>query len=310
VAPSDVPEPPPPRRRRFLLPALALLALATMLLCGGLGAGLQLVLGGRVTELGQLADLFSSDAEEAAPAVATTAEPEPAASEPVELVAAAPEPEAPDAAESEPALVVPSEPEPVATVADVPPPPEPEPANAGRDAALDQVREALSEPAPPPEPAVAMVDEPELPVEQAEPVPAGGSGRELITSSDGGGLGLAITGDGGAPVVAEPVAPTSPPSSGTTGLVVQPASGATDPPPPAQAAAVTVDKVAFSAAEAQRTLDWVNGATERDLRNAGLYSLGVDNILQQRPYASIEVFAATHYVGTSSVQAAKYAAHR
>ncbi len=295
---------PPPRRRGWLLPTLAGLVLATVLLCGGLGAGLQVMLGGRITELGQLVSLFSGEEDPAPPPVAP-----PAPQEPSSHTAVEPEPPAdrgvlPATASVEPPLVSPDAP---STAAVVPPPPASQPSSQGRDAALDEVRQALSVQAEPavaavdePEPAVAAVDEPE-PSAQAVPEP---------TASTGAGIGLAITGAGGAPVQAAPVSTGSSSSTGASGLVVQPATGATDAPPPAQSGTVTVDKVGFTAAEAQRTLAWINSASERDLRNAGLYSLGVDNILLQRPYESIEVFAATHYVGTSSVQAAKYAAHR
>ncbi len=289
----------PPPRRRMLFPILAVLALVMVLSCGGLAVGLQVLLGARLESLSQLTELFGSQPAapvEPAPAVVSLP-PEPA--EPEALVQVdlpvepAPAPEAADrSAEAEPV---------------VPPPPvlAHPPGSEGareREQALEQVREALSEPAPDPQLALAMVDPEPTPEPEAAP---------------SGGLGLAVTNSLGQPVPTEtvvasaaPLEPVQAADPEPVGLVIKPADGAQVSAAPAQRGSLTVDDVSFTPDEARRTLAWINTATERELKNAGVYSLGVTNILQQRPYDSIEVFAATHYVGTASVQAAKYAAIR
>jgi len=302
------PEPPPPatplpddsapepRRRGWLLPLVALLAAGTVVVCGGLGAGLQLVLGDSFHDIDQITALFDGGAD-AEPAVEPAVEPPPPEDLEPAVAEAEPEPVAP----LEPAAPTPApEPEPT-TVSTPPPPPEPQDAD-DRERALEDVREALATPtpAPTPEPEPASVlepvDEPEPAVVDAvEPAPS---------------LGLAVTDASGAPVEASAPEPVPAPDPGPVGLVVQPSAGDPGPAPASSQGAVTVDSVSFTAEEARRTLAWVNSASERELKNAGLYSLGVSNIVQQRPYSSLEVFAATHYVGTASVQAAKYAALR
>ena len=305
--PVPVPVPvqpaPAPPKRGWLLPAIALLAVGTVVLCGGLGAGLQILLGGSFEGLSDLSALWSG-ADEAPLEVET-----PEAPEAPEVAVVEPElpesPEAPTEPAAEPVVEVAdaSDPEPPAPREVAPPPLVSSEPSAQREQALDDVREALATPAPPPAVAVADVE-----VLQTVPEPA------LEPEAPSGGLGLSITGNDGGEIstaaspAAEPVA--APPSSNEpVGLVIRQSSGNASAPAGPQGA-VTVDEVSFTAAEAQRTLDWINASSERDLKNAGLYSLGVTNILAQRPYGSLEVFAATHYVGKASVQAAKYAAHR
>ena len=280
-------------KRGWLLPAIGLLALGTVVLCGGLGAGLQILLGGSFEGLSDLSARWSGS--EDAPVEVEISE----APTAPEVAVAEPEPPEPPDAPIEPVA------EPVLVVADAgesgppasrevaPPPPVSSEPSAQREQALNEVREALATPAPPP--AVAVAD-----VEVLQTVP-----EVLQTAPEptSGGLGLSITG-----AAAEPLT-VPPPSNEPVGLVIRQSSGNASAPVGPQGA-VTVDEVSFTAAEAQRTLDWINSSSERDLKNAGLYSLGVTNILAQRPYGSLEVFAATHYVGKASVQAAKYAAHR
>ena len=307
--PTDPGFPAALQRRSWALPALAAAALGTVLLCGGLGAGLQVVLGGRFEDLPQLISLVSGEA----PLPVTPAQP--VSTLPVEHTAAVVPADPP----SEPGLPA-IDGQPVASAADGKPdlaevvaaPPAVDAApDIAREQALDEVREALATPAL--SPAVAMVEpEPVDSVSRTEPEPG-----EAEPNPGGAGLGLAITSADGEPVEAAPVeAPVAAPEpipvrpNEPAGLVIRPPSGAGSAAPPRQQGTVTVDEVSFSPDEASVTLAWVNGATERELKGAGLYSLGVTNILAQRPYDSIEVFAATHYVGKASVQAAKYAALR
>ena len=78
--------------------------------------------------------------------------------------------------------------------------------------------------------------------------------------------------------------------------------------PVAVGPSVTADGVVFSAAEAAATVRFLNQATEDDLRRAGIAGRQVNIIREQRPFASIEVFAATHYIGEKTVTAARRAA--
>jgi len=270
------------RRRRvwMMVPA----ALLVILVCGGVGAGLEVAARRGLVSVPGLQGLARDVAVDAA------VEPPPAAPP-----ASAPPPELVEGA-AEPAVVsVP------------PPPPDPEPAPERR-AADESLREALAVPAQPvaarqdpPPPAVVPGVQPEDAPEQAV----------VSTEPPGGPVEpVAMVEEPPRPVSAEPV-----------GLVIEPAP---DPGPPGllisapgampavsvSQGAVTVDQVSFTADEARRTLDWVNSASEKQLKQAGVYTLGVANVLAQRPYATLEVFAATHYIGTKSVQAAKYAALR
>lgn len=74
-------------------------------------------------------------------------------------------------------------------------------------------------------------------------------------------------------------------------------------PAPQAATAAVVDGVSFDAEHAARALAWVNTADEAAVRAAGVYGRGVSIILEQRPFASIEAFGATPYVGEKTVQA-------
>lgn len=84
------------------------------------------------------------------------------------------------------------------------------------------------------------------------------------------------------------------------------------PPAPAPAPAggsVVVDSVAFSTAEAAATVRFLNSASEDALRSAGIAGRQVNIILGERPFASVEAFAATHYIGPKTVAAVRRAAN-
>ncbi len=300
LVPPDEPQAPPPAppsaaRRRWLMPTLALLAVGGFVICGGLGVGASLLFGGTLPDPGTLLERFSPSP------------PPPLEPPPGEPSIPEPPPEPPGPEPEEPEAVPPAEEESPEPVVSAPPPVVTAP--PGRQQALDEVRQALETPVPPtPEPLADAEPPPEEP-EPFEPQSSQGAS---------GGLGLSVTDSIGREVApGEPPIPPasasaseSEPGSSGPGLVIQAPSGGPDPATRSTQGVVTVDEVRFTPEEARRTLAWVNTATERELKAAGLYSLGVTNILQQRPYDSIEVFAATHYVGQASVQAAKYAAHR
>ena len=54
----------------------------------------------------------------------------------------------------------------------------------------------------------------------------------------------------------------------------------------------------------------MNAATEQDLRDAGVYNRGVTVILDNRPFASMDAFGATPYVGEATVKAVAAATER
>jgi hypothetical protein len=178
-----------------------------------------------------------------------------------------------------------------------PPPVAADPEEDRRAAALEAVRRDLAAPPPQGDGLAALEGSP------PEPDPEE--------------LGLLIEGPGVTvqpPAAPKPVDTTRPVGldveAPDLGLEVEPPSGVAAPKPPPQRGMITVESVTFTPEEARATLAWVNHATEKDLKAAGLYALGIPNILAQRPYESIEVFAATYYIGTSSVAAAKLAATR
>jgi hypothetical protein len=61
--------------------------------------------------------------------------------------------------------------------------------------------------------------------------------------------------------------------------------------------------VLLSEATAAATLQFVNTASYEDLAAAGVYRRGISVILDNRPFASMEAFAATRMIGTKTVQA-------
>jgi hypothetical protein len=80
------------------------------------------------------------------------------------------------------------------------------------------------------------------------------------------------------------------------------------PPPPRNPDQQIVDEVPFTAAHAAKTLAWVNAAEPDALRAAGVYDRGVDLILAERPFPSLEAFGATKGIGTKTVEAVSRAA--
>jgi serine/threonine protein kinase len=284
-----------PRRSRWvglaLLALLAVCALGFVVVCGGLGAGLRAVLARR---------------DQGPPAPASSAEP---AEEVVEVAPVVAPPglgsdqHLPEgAAEGELPSVAAGEERPG------PPPVAADPEEDRRAAALAAVRRDLTAPPAGEDGVAALEGSAPVVIERLpDPEPAG----------DPEALGLSIEGPGvtvAAPAPRKPADTTR--SVGLEvegpdlGLQVEPPSGTVAPRPPPQRGMITVESVTFTPEEARATLSWVNRASEQDLKAAGLYALGIPNILAQRPYESIEVFAATYYVGTSSVAAAKLAATR
>ena len=75
------------------------------------------------------------------------------------------------------------------------------------------------------------------------------------------------------------------------------------PAPRPSVTPLLVDGVAFDPAHAERALAWLNSAEEAEIRAAGVYGRGVGIILDQRPFASLEAFGATPYVGEKTVAA-------
>ena len=66
--------------------------------------------------------------------------------------------------------------------------------------------------------------------------------------------------------------------------------------------AVMADGVPMSVAGAAQTLQFVNTASIADLKRAGVYRKGVDIIVAQRPFASMEAFADTYGIGPGTVK--------
>ncbi len=305
AAPTPSTADPRPGRRRWLMPAVAVAAVVGFVICGGIGAGASLLFGGALPDPAALIERF---VPQPIPELQLPEEAPPPAEAPALDGAAAPEADVADVLDDTPPAPQPQPETQAQPAALVSAPPEPSSDGGGRALALEEVREALETPATP---TPVSRD----PVADAEPLPAAPEPLEPASAEPAsGGLGLAITDHIGREVApTEPPIPPStepPPASSGPGLVIQPSSGSGGDLTAPQSQSVTVDEVSFTPEEARRTLAWVNTATERELKGAGLYSLGVTNILQQRPYSSIEVFAATHYVGQASVQAAKYAAQR
>ncbi len=67
---------------------------------------------------------------------------------------------------------------------------------------------------------------------------------------------------------------------------------------------IYIDELYVAPENATRALKWVNSADEAALRASGIYGRGVNLILEKRPFASLEAFAATPYIGKKSVEAA------
>ncbi len=71
---------------------------------------------------------------------------------------------------------------------------------------------------------------------------------------------------------------------------------------------VTADGVRFTAAEAAAAVAFLNTASESQLRAAGIAGRQVTIILDSRPFASIQAFAETYYIGEKTVEAVRHAA--
>ena len=76
-------------------------------------------------------------------------------------------------------------------------------------------------------------------------------------------------------------------------------------PPPAHLppGSIRVDDVVMTPQTAAASLQFVNTASYEDLAAAGVYRRGISVILDNRPFASMEAFAATPMIGTKTVQA-------
>ena len=100
--------------------------------------------------------------------------------------------------------------------------------------------------------------------------------------------------------VEEPLEPPAP-------AAVEPLAPAEEPPPVGPSA--SYDGVQMTREQAARTLAWVNEADEQALRAGGVYGRGANIILEARPFATIEAFVATPYIGEKTVRAAYDAAN-
>ena len=78
----------------------------------------------------------------------------------------------------------------------------------------------------------------------------------------------------------------------------------------AKAARVVADGVSFTPPQARRTLALINAADKDALLRAGVAPRQANLILDKRPFASIEAFAATPYIGEKTVTALRDAASR
>jgi eukaryotic-like serine/threonine-protein kinase len=125
-----------------------------------------------------------------------------------------------------------------------------------------------------PEPEVEVEPEPEIEVEvEPEPEP---EPEPLVVPVN-------------TPVVVAPVAVKPPP---------KPAQPVTPP------SSVIIDDVQLTGPQAAALLNWVNTADEETLRSAGIYTRGVNIIVEKRPFADIHAFADTPYIGRKTIESA------
>jgi hypothetical protein len=112
------------------------------------------------------------------------------------------------------------------------------------------------------------------------------------------------------PALPRPVAPSEPSPVERPRPVVPVPAPAARPAPTARPSggSLVFDEVPFTPAQADRTLTFVNTATDAQLRDAGVYDKGVTIILTKRPFASMDAFAATYQIGTKTVEAVRDAA--
>lgn len=155
------------------------------------------------------------------------------------------------------------------------PEPEPEPATAPAPAPVPRPA-AAPEPEPAPEPAPAPVP---IQVPRSAPVPVP------------------------APAAPAPAPAPAPAAPAPAAPAPAPAPWSKPEPEPAPPGFVRVDDVLLSDGTAARTVQFVNTASYEDLAKAGVYRQGITVILDQRPFADIQAFAATRGIGTKTVEA-------
>ena len=108
-----------------------------------------------------------------------------------------------------------------------------------------------------------------------------------------------------------PTPPPAPAPAPTPAPALTPAPAPAAPAPaPAPAGSVVFDDVAMSPEDARAAVAWINGATPEQLEAAGVYRRGVEVVLENRPFADMEAFAATRMIGTKTVEAALRGAGR
>ncbi len=76
------------------------------------------------------------------------------------------------------------------------------------------------------------------------------------------------------------------------------------PPVAEKKAQVLVDEVSMTDDQARKLLEWVNTAEEEALHRSGIYPRGVNIILERRPFADVQDFANTPFIGRKSVESA------
>ena len=72
---------------------------------------------------------------------------------------------------------------------------------------------------------------------------------------------------------------------------------------------VVVDGIYMTGEQAAKTLQFVNTASEEDLRASGMVSRSVGVVLTSRPFESLESFGTTSYIGPKTVESAMRAAN-
>lgn len=79
------------------------------------------------------------------------------------------------------------------------------------------------------------------------------------------------------------------------------------PAPAPSGSGVTADGVRFTTAEASAAVTFLNTASESSLRSAGMAGRQVNIVLGTRPFASIQAFASTHFIGEKTVESVRRA---
>jgi len=96
------------------------------------------------------------------------------------------------------------------------------------------------------------------------------------------------------------------PASESTNASAAAAAGAAAGPAPSQSP-VRADGVSFSAAEAARAVVFLNNASKSELTAAGMAGRQANIVIDKRPWASVEAFASTPFIGEKTVEALKRA---